>query len=250
MDIDESLESTSKLHSKRLGREIAMQYLFSCDMTGEFPELGKFDVFYEEEMKDQHNLSDNRYSRKSRELAEHIIAGVALNLDEIDEKIKEQKRNKERVLALLRDTATFYVNNLRSDGAEKHVEYILKRGIPSSTVTRFGIGASLDYDSLPKFLEKKGYTEKEMLEFDDKIYGDYINYKYDLVTWLKYFSVMMATEATYVEFMEAPAGVEKHDTIAKFNNAMKNDATAVQAFTNTGCWNYDEATGALTWKNI
>ena len=93
MDIDESLESTSKLHSKRLGREIAMQYLFSCDMTGEFPELGKFDVFYEEEMKDQHNLSDNRYSRKSRELAEHIIAGVALNLDEIDEKIKSFARN-------------------------------------------------------------------------------------------------------------------------------------------------------------
>ena len=93
MDIDESLELTSKLHSKRLGREIAMQYLFSCDMTGEFPELGKFDVFYEEEMKDQHNLSDNRYSRKSRELAEHIIAGVALNLDEIDEKIKSFARN-------------------------------------------------------------------------------------------------------------------------------------------------------------
>ena len=81
-----------------------------------------------------------------------------------DEKIKEQKRHKERILSLLRDTATFYVNNLRSDGAEKHVEYILKRGIPSSTVTRFGIGASLDYDSLPKFLEKKGYTEKEMLD--------------------------------------------------------------------------------------
>ena len=31
-----------------------------------------------------------------------------------DEKIKEQKRKKERSLALLRDTALFYVNNLRS----------------------------------------------------------------------------------------------------------------------------------------
>ena len=51
MDIDESLESTPKLHTKRLGREIAMQYLFSCDMTGDFPELGKFDEFFEEEIK-------------------------------------------------------------------------------------------------------------------------------------------------------------------------------------------------------
>ncbi len=93
-------------------------------------------------------------------------------------------------------------------------------------------------------------TEKEMLEFDDRIYGDYVNYKYDLVSWQKYYSVMVATAATYVEFMEAPDGVEKHDTIAKFNNAMKNDSTSVQAFMNTGCWNYDATTGALTWKNI
>lgn len=81
-----------------------------------------------------------------------------------DDKIKEQKRHKERVLALLKDTATFYVNNLRGEGSEKHVEYILKRGIPSATVTKFGIGASLDYDGLPRYLAQKGYTEKEMLD--------------------------------------------------------------------------------------
>lgn len=81
-----------------------------------------------------------------------------------DDKIKEQKLHKERVLALLKDTAFFYVNNLRKDGSEKHIEYILKRKIPSSTVTKFGMGASLDYDSLPNYLIKKGYTEKEMLD--------------------------------------------------------------------------------------
>ena len=53
MDIDESLESTPRLHTKRLAREIAMQYLFSCDMLNEFPELSKFDDFFEEEMKAQ-----------------------------------------------------------------------------------------------------------------------------------------------------------------------------------------------------
>lgn len=93
MDIDESLEATPRLHTKRLGREIAMQYLFSCDMTGEFPELGKFDGFFEEEMKVQHNLSSNRYSRKSRELAEAIISGIALNLESIDSVIKDFTRN-------------------------------------------------------------------------------------------------------------------------------------------------------------
>ena len=93
-------------------------------------------------------------------------------------------------------------------------------------------------------------TEKEMLEFNDRIYGDYVNYKYDLVSWIKYYSVMVATAATYVEFVEAPSGLEKYDTIDSFNSAMKNDSTSVQAFMDTGCWNFDSATGALTWKNI
>ena len=93
MDIDETLETTPKLHTKRLAREIAMQFLFSCDMLNEFPEMGKFDEFFEEEMKDQHGLTDNRYSRKSREAAENIITQLALNLDAVDEKIKSFARN-------------------------------------------------------------------------------------------------------------------------------------------------------------
>ena len=81
MDMDESLEATPRLHTKRLAREIAMQFLFSCDMQNEFPEMGKFDDFFEEEMKSQHGLADNRYSRKSRETAENIISNLALNIE-------------------------------------------------------------------------------------------------------------------------------------------------------------------------
>ncbi len=79
-----------------------------------------------------------------------------------DEKVKEQKRKKERVLALLKDTAMFYVHNLRANGAEKHVEYILKRGYSGDTITKFGIGASLNFYDLPKYLVGKGYTYDEM----------------------------------------------------------------------------------------
>ena len=93
-------------------------------------------------------------------------------------------------------------------------------------------------------------TEKEMLEFDGIIYGDYLNYKYDIISWEKYFYIMTATAATYVEFMQAPTGIEKHDTISEFKNAMKNDSSSVQKFIDTGCWNFDATTGALTWKNI
>ena len=80
-----------------------------------------------------------------------------------DEKIKEQKRKKERSLALLRDTALFYVNNLRSSDADKHYEYMVKRGLDKDGVTKFGVGASLDFNTLPKYLLSKGYTEEEMI---------------------------------------------------------------------------------------
>lgn len=93
MDIDDSLDTVPKLHTKRLAREIAMQYLFCCDMVNEFPELSRFDEFFEDEIRGQHNLTDNRYSRKSREIAENIISGVAINLDAVDAKIKDFAKN-------------------------------------------------------------------------------------------------------------------------------------------------------------
>lgn len=80
-----------------------------------------------------------------------------------DEQIKAQKRRKERLLALLKDTALFYVHNLRSEKGAKHLEYIYKRKITDETVLKFGIGASLNFNGLPKYLKEKGYTNEEMV---------------------------------------------------------------------------------------
>lgn len=79
-----------------------------------------------------------------------------------DEKIKEQKKQKERVYSLLTDTAKFYAKNLKSQQAEKHVEYIIKRKISSEWVIKFGMGASLNFYDLPKHLSSLGYTFEEM----------------------------------------------------------------------------------------
>ena len=90
---------------------------------------------------------------------------VKLPLPEIrydDEKIKEQKKKKERAHALLTDTARFYAYNLKKDGAEKHIDYIYKRKISSEYVAKFGMGASLNFSDLPNFLKSKGYTFEEM----------------------------------------------------------------------------------------
>lgn len=80
------------------------------------------------------------------------------------EKTAEQKRKRDAILKILRDCAHFYLNNLNSGHADAHVQYILNRKLASSTVRKFGLGASLDYKSLPQFLLDKGYRREDILD--------------------------------------------------------------------------------------
>lgn len=90
-------------------------------------------------------------------------AGIPIpDMNYDDEKIKEQKKKRERILSLLRETALFYVKNLKTERAYPHVEYILKRGMNAETVAKFGIGASLNFEDLPRYLAQKGFTYEEM----------------------------------------------------------------------------------------
>lgn len=90
---NENENPNQKLHSKRLARELTMQYLFSCDMVQELPDLAKFERFFEEELKDEHYLADNRYTRKSKELAINLITNIAINSEEIDKTIQSFAKN-------------------------------------------------------------------------------------------------------------------------------------------------------------
>ena len=81
-----------------------------------------------------------------------------------DEQIKETKQKKERLLSLLKDCAMFYVKNLYSEKAESHNAYLRKRQISKDCATKFGMGASLDFNSLPNHLLSLGYTYSEMLD--------------------------------------------------------------------------------------
>ena len=65
-------------------------------------------------------------------------------------------------MELLTAAARFYAANLRKEGADKHVEYILKRKITSEFVATFGMGASLDFNGLVHHLKNRGFTYEEM----------------------------------------------------------------------------------------
>lgn len=80
------------------------------------------------------------------------------------EKTAEQKRRRDAVLQILRAAAHFYLDNLNSGRADAHVQYIVDRKIASNIVRKFGLGASLDFRSLPQFLLDKGFRRDDILE--------------------------------------------------------------------------------------
>ena len=80
------------------------------------------------------------------------------------QKTAELKRKRDAVLKILNDCAHFYLDNLNSGNADAHINYILKRKIPANMVRAFGLGASLNYTDLPKFLLSKGYSKQDILD--------------------------------------------------------------------------------------
>lgn len=81
-----------------------------------------------------------------------------------DERGAELKRKRDILLKILNDCAHFYLDNLSSGKAEAHVNYILKREIPANMVRTFGMGASLNFTDLPKYLLSKGYTKQQIID--------------------------------------------------------------------------------------
>lgn len=97
-----------------------------------------------------------------------LLAGQAkLPMPETDfdsNKTAELKRKRDTLLKIMNDCAHFYLDNLNSGKADAHIEYILSRKIPSNIVRTFGLGASLNYTDLPRFLLSKGYSKKDIVD--------------------------------------------------------------------------------------
>ena len=81
-----------------------------------------------------------------------------------NQKTAELKRKRDILLKIMNDCAHFYLDNLNSGKADEHINYILKRKIPSNIVRTFGLGASLNFNDLPKFLLSKGYSRQDIID--------------------------------------------------------------------------------------
>ncbi len=97
-----------------------------------------------------------------------LAARVGLEVPAYDDRAAEEaaakKKKRDRLSALMRQTARYYLNNLYSGKADIHLDYLAKRGIQPSVMKKFGIGASLDFNSLPSYLLAHGYTPEECVE--------------------------------------------------------------------------------------
>ena len=82
------------------------------------------------------------------------------------EKAQEVKKKRDTLASIMLDSARFYLGNLYSGDsrADVHLQYIAKRGLSPTTVKKFGLGASLDFYSLPEYLQDKGYTRQDLLD--------------------------------------------------------------------------------------
>lgn len=76
----------------------------------------------------------------------------------------ERKQKRDTLLKIMNDCAHFYLDNLNSGKADAHIEYILSRKIPSNIVRAFGLGASLNFSDLPRYLLSKGYSKQDMID--------------------------------------------------------------------------------------
>ena len=82
-----------------------------------------------------------------------------------DEQYQSRYRQQERLWALMKEAGRFYNEQLYAPGGAACLEYVNKRGLSKSIVTRFGIGYAPDsWNALVDAMRKKGYTDKEMVD--------------------------------------------------------------------------------------
>ena len=95
------------------------------------------------------------------EAVKSLASRANMPLPDEDDKVGEL-RNK--ILQINKETARFYYNNLNTEKGVVARKYWRNRGLEDSTITKYGLGYSLDsFGELTNHLTKKGFTKKELL---------------------------------------------------------------------------------------
>lgn len=82
-----------------------------------------------------------------------------------DAEYRSAYKKQERLRNLCKEAARFYRQELFAPGGQAARDYLVRRGVSSQTVSRFGLGYSPDaWSALLDTMTKKGYTKEELLD--------------------------------------------------------------------------------------
>lgn len=81
------------------------------------------------------------------------------------EDIQKRKREKDEMIACMKEAAIYFHNNLKLPEAKEAREYLARRGMDENIQRKFGIGFSLDFNSVIRHLKSKGFS----LELQKKV---------------------------------------------------------------------------------
>jgi len=121
------------------------------------------------------------------EAAKMLAKKSGVSLPEDEEKENFLDREKERLYKLNNLVANYYRECLfRTNQGKKVINYFKKRGINDTSVEKYKLGyAPSGWDAVNNFLEKKGYSYKELIKAGlikkSKIEGKYIDYFRDRI---------------------------------------------------------------------
>lgn len=90
-------------------------------------------------------------------------SGVPLPSHEESDEMRKRKRDRDVAYSILKATTEFYHKNLIDNPNSEQAKYLSKRKISTEMIEKFQIGASLNYEDLPKHLIKLGYTANDLL---------------------------------------------------------------------------------------
>ena len=82
----------------------------------------------------------------------------------IDEDYIKNKKHRETLQEICRQSAIFYNKTLSSPAGKKGLNYLLGRGITQSTITKLGLGYSPNWTGLVTFLKSKGFYKNDIVE--------------------------------------------------------------------------------------
>ena len=97
------------------------------------------------------------------EAVDFLAKRVGMQVPEESNDRESQRRA--RMLALNKDAARFFYEQLSTPSAQRARDYMQKRRIGPATAKNFGVGFAPDsWDSLEKAMRRKGYSDQELFE--------------------------------------------------------------------------------------